>query len=129
MAMALAMNPILTRIYGPEYSDLARVGQIFVLAAVLDALAGWQKVAPAALDRPWLRTYILVGESAALLLALLILVPPYGPLGASIGAAVAAGISLGLGALWLRPAFSEPNWLPDKLRRSREGARIARRPG
>jgi O-antigen/teichoic acid export membrane protein len=129
MAMALAMNPILTRIYGPEYSDLARVGQIFVLAAVLDALAGWQKVAPAALDRPWLRTYILVGESAALLLALLILVPPYGPLGASISAAVAAGISLGLGALWLRPAFSQPNWLPDKLRRSREGARIARRPG
>jgi O-antigen/teichoic acid export membrane protein len=69
-AMAVAINFVLTEIYGPAYGDLERVGQFFVLAALLDALAGWQKVAPAALDRPWLRTFILIGESIILLAGL-----------------------------------------------------------
>ena len=110
VAMALTIDFLLTRIYGPAYGDLERVGQFFVLAAVLDALAGWQKVAPAALDRPWLRTFILLGESSALLIALLILVPTYGPLGAAVSATIAAATSLAMGAYWLRPAFAERSW-------------------
>jgi O-antigen/teichoic acid export membrane protein len=109
-AMALAMNLVLTKIYGNAYGGLGRVGQFFVLAAVFDAIAGWQKVAPAALDRPWLRTLILLGESGALLVGLLILVPTHGPLGAAISAALASAVSLAMGAYWLRPAFRERNW-------------------
>jgi O-antigen/teichoic acid export membrane protein len=110
LALALGIDFLLTRIYGPPYSDLGRVGQLFVLAALLEAVAGWQKVAPAALDRPWLRTYILVGESGALLVGLFILVPPYGPLGAAVSATVAATCSLAMGAYWLRPAFTKKSW-------------------
>jgi O-antigen/teichoic acid export membrane protein len=110
IAMALTMNILLTRIYGHAYGGLERVGQFFVLAAVLDALAGWQKVAPASLDRPWLRTFILLGESGALLAGLLILVPSHGPLGAAISAALASAVSLTVGAYWLRPAFREGSW-------------------
>jgi O-antigen/teichoic acid export membrane protein len=117
LAMAVTIDFLLERIYGSAYADLGRVGQFFVLAALLDAVAGWQKVAPAALDRPWLRTYILVGEAGALLVALLILVPSYGPLGAAISATVAAACSLAMGAYWLRPAFAEKSW--ENLRASR----------
>jgi O-antigen/teichoic acid export membrane protein len=109
-AMAVAIGFLLTKIYGPAYAHLERVGQFFVLAAVLDALAGWQKVTPAALDRPWLRTFIVGGEAAALLVGLVILVPPYGALGAAISAAIAGATSLALGAYWLRPAFAARSW-------------------
>jgi O-antigen/teichoic acid export membrane protein len=128
-AMALAMNVVLTRIYGHAYGGLERVGQFFVLAAVLDALAGWQKVAPTSLDRPWLRTFILLGESTALLASLLILVPSHGPLGAAISAAVASVVSLTMGAYWLRPAFSESSWAepPGKARTGGESY-VADRP-
>jgi O-antigen/teichoic acid export membrane protein len=115
-AMALAMNLVLTKIYGASYGGLARVGQLFVLAAVLDALAGWQKIAPASLDRPWLRTFILLGESGALLVALLILVPRHGALGAAISAAVAAAASLTFGTYWLRPALRAESWSQEPLR-------------
>jgi O-antigen/teichoic acid export membrane protein len=114
VAMAIAIDFLLTTIYGPAYGGLERVGQFFVLAALLDAVAGWQKVAPAALDRPWLRTFILVGESTALLIALLILVPTHGPLGAAISASIAAAASLAMGAYWLRPVFVESNWQEDR---------------
>jgi O-antigen/teichoic acid export membrane protein len=128
LAMAVTIDFLLERIYGPAYADLGRVGQLFVLAALLDAVAGWQKVAPAALDRPWLRTYILVGEAGALLVALLILVPPYGPLGAAISATVAAACSLSLGAYWLRPAFTEKSWKDQRAPRdSSEEAYLADR--
>jgi O-antigen/teichoic acid export membrane protein len=110
LALALTIGFLLEAIYGPAYSDLGRVGQVFVLAALLDAVAGWQKVAPAALDRPWLRTYILAVEAGALLVALLILVPSYGPLGAAISATVAAACSLAMGAYWLKPAFTDQTW-------------------
>jgi O-antigen/teichoic acid export membrane protein len=110
LAMAVTMGFLLTRIYGHSYSDLERVGQLFVLAALLETLAGWQKVAPAALDRPWLRTYILVAEAGALVVALLILVPHYGALGAAISAIIAAACSLAVGAFWLRPALSAGTW-------------------
>jgi O-antigen/teichoic acid export membrane protein len=109
--LALAMNFVLTRIYGSAYGGLERVGQLFVLAAALDALAGWQKIAPAALDRPWLRTLILLGESIALLAALLILVPSHGALGAAISAVLASAVSLAMGAYWLRPAFRQGTWV------------------
>jgi O-antigen/teichoic acid export membrane protein len=115
-AMALAINPVLTTIYGDAYGGLERVGQFFVLAAVLDAIAGWQKVAPAALDRPWLRTFILLGESAALLVGLLILVPTHGPLGAAVSAALASAASLAMGAYWLRPTFDERYWAEEPSR-------------
>jgi O-antigen/teichoic acid export membrane protein len=120
-ALALAMNLVLTRIYGHAYGGLERVGQFFVLAAVLDALAGWQKVAPAALDRPWLRTFILLGESAALLVGLLILVPAHGPLGAALSAALASAVSLAMGAYWLRPVFRERNWAEELPREPQPG--------
>jgi O-antigen/teichoic acid export membrane protein len=129
IAMALAINVLLTRIYGHAYGGLERVGQFFVLAAVLDALAGWQKVAPASLDRPWLRTFILLGESGALLAGLLILVPSHGPLGAAISAALASAISLTMGAYWLRPAFSEGSWEgPSGEARTGEESYVADRP-
>jgi O-antigen/teichoic acid export membrane protein len=121
-AMAFGINFILTRIYGAAYDDLARVGQFFVLAALLDALAGWQKVAPAALDRPWLRTVILLGESTVLVAGLVILVPPYGPLGAAISSALAAAASIVMGAYWLRPAFAEESWVELPLDGSRQQA-------
>jgi O-antigen/teichoic acid export membrane protein len=120
-AMALAINLMLTRIYGHAYGGLERVGQFFVLAAVLDALAGWQKVAPAALDRPWLRTFILLGESGALLVGLVILVPTHGPLGAAMSAALASAVSLAMGAYWLRPAFGERNWAEELPREAQPG--------
>jgi len=127
-AMALTMNFILTRIYGSAYGGLEQVGRVFVLAALLDAIAGWQKVAPAALDRPWLRTFILAGESTALLVALVVLVRPYGALGAAISAVVAGGISLVTGAYWLRPALAEANWRDRRASpHSREQAYVARR--
>jgi O-antigen/teichoic acid export membrane protein len=110
VAMAIAIDFLLTTIYGPAYGGLRRVGQFFVLAALLDAVAGWQKVAPAALDRPWLRTFILIGESTALLIALLFFVPTHGPLGAAMSASIAAATSLAMGTYWLRPAFAESNW-------------------
>ena len=110
LALAVTIGFLLEAIYGPAYSDLGRVGQVFVLAALLDAVAGWQKVAPAALDRPWLRTYILAGEAGVLLVALLILVPSYGPLGAAISATIAAACSLAMGAYWLQPAFTRQTW-------------------
>jgi O-antigen/teichoic acid export membrane protein len=110
VAMALTIGFLLTRIYGSSYAHLGRVGQFFVLAAVLDALAGWQKVTPAALDRPSLRTLIVGGEAIALLLALIVLVPPFAALGAAISAAIAAATSLAMGAYWLRPAFAERRW-------------------
>jgi O-antigen/teichoic acid export membrane protein len=109
-ALALAMNFVLTRIYGSAYGGLEHVGQVFVLAAALDALAGWQKVAPASLDRPWIRTLILLGEAIALLAALLILVPSHGALGAAMSAVLASAVSLAMGAYWLRPAFREDTW-------------------
>jgi O-antigen/teichoic acid export membrane protein len=128
-AMALTINVVLTRIYGHEYGGLERVGQFFVLAAVLDALAGWQKVAPASLDRPWLRTFILLGESGALVAGLLILVPSHGPLGAAISAALASAVSLTMGAYWLRPAFSEDSWKePPGKARTGEESYVADRP-
>jgi O-antigen/teichoic acid export membrane protein len=108
--MALAMDPLLTHIYGEPYDGIAHVGQIFVLAAALDAVAGWQKVAPAALDRPWLRSRILLAETAVLVGALTVLVPREGPIGAAISATLAAGVSLATGAYWLRPAFTEEAW-------------------
>jgi O-antigen/teichoic acid export membrane protein len=110
LALAFTIDFVLTRIYGQAYGGLERVGQLFILAAVLDALAGWQKVAPASLDRPWLRTFILIGEAAALVAGLLILVPSHGPLGAAASAALASAASLLMGAYWLRPAFSEQTW-------------------
>jgi O-antigen/teichoic acid export membrane protein len=127
-AMAVAINFVLTKIYGPAYGGLERVGQFFVLAALLDALAGWQKVAPAALDRPWLRTFILIGESIILLAGLAILVPPYGPLGAAISSSVAAAASLAIGAYWLRPAFAEQSWGELPLEGPRHKAYVARHP-
>ena len=128
LAMAVLMDFLLTTIYGSAYGDLERVGQLFVLAALLDALAGWQKVAPAALDRPWLRTYILAAESGVLLIALLILVPPYGALGAAISAALAAGCSVAMGLVLLRSALSEPSWREQSAQSSDEEASLAHRP-
>jgi O-antigen/teichoic acid export membrane protein len=118
-AMALAMDQLLTRIYGDAYGGIARVGQVFVLAAVLDALAGWQKVAPAALDRPWLRTLILLAEAVVLIAALAVLIPREGPLGAAVSAALAAAVSLVVGAYWLRPAFAERVWRATPRSRAR----------
>jgi O-antigen/teichoic acid export membrane protein len=127
LAMAVTMDFLLTTIYGTAYTDLERVGQLFVLAALLEAIGGWQKVAPAALDRPWLRTYILAAESGALLIALLILVPPYGALGAAISAIVAAACSLLMGLVWLRPALSERSWREQSVQSSDDEASLAHR--
>ena len=128
VAMALTIDFLLTRIYGSAYSHLENVGRLFVLAALLDALAGWQKVAPAALDRPWLRTLILAGECAALVVALAILAPPYGALGAAISGTVAGAMALAMGAYWLRPALAEHSWREElPTEDSGKEARIARR--
>jgi O-antigen/teichoic acid export membrane protein len=108
--MALTINTLLTKVYGSAYDHLERVGQFFVLAALLDAFAGWQKVAPAALDRPWLRTLIVAGECSALVATLAILAPRYGALGASISATVAGAVSLAMGAYWLAPALANASW-------------------
>ena len=123
LPMALAIDFLLTTIYGPEYGHLERVGQFFVLAAVLDGVAGWQKVAPAALDRPWLRTFIVGGEAAVVVAVLALLAPHYGPLGAAISVAIAGAASLAMGGYWLRPAFGEPSW-----RRSRPTENLAEKP-
>jgi O-antigen/teichoic acid export membrane protein len=119
--LALTMNFVLTRIYGSAYGGLELVGQLFVLAAALDALAGWQKVAPASLDRPWLRTFILLAEAAALLAGLLLLVPSHGALGAAISAAIASAVSLAMGVYWLRPAFSQRVWVKSPVEARRAG--------
>jgi O-antigen/teichoic acid export membrane protein len=124
--MIMAMEPLLHHIYGAAYGGFATAGRVFVVAALLDAIAGWQKVAPAALDRPWLRTLILLSEATALLIALVVLVPAYGATGAAASAVVAAAISLAMGAYWLRPALAESEW-GDTGRRSFKEASGARR--
>jgi O-antigen/teichoic acid export membrane protein len=126
LVMVLVMQPLLHHIYGAAYGDFTQTGRVFVVAALLEAIAGWQKVAPAALDRPWLRTLILLSEAAALLISLVVLVPAYGATGAAISAVVAAVTSLALGAYWLHPALAESEWRAVE-RRSAEEVPVARR--
>lgn len=126
LLMAVVMQPLLRHIYGAAYGDFAQAGRVFVVAALFDAIAGWQKVAPAALDRPWLRTLILLSEAAALGIFLIVLVPAYGATGAAISAVVAAVTSLAMGGYWLHPALAESEWRAVEPQPAKE-ASVARR--
>lgn len=119
LPMGLAMSALLAMVYGSAYDNYGNVAIVFLVAASGEAIAGWQKVAPAALDRPALRTVILTAESGTLLLALVLLVPRFGPMGAAISAVLAAVVSLGVGAWRLGPALRPDRWAvpPDQALR------------